>query len=118
MGVLVKLIGSGVGLAAEAIAHHKGKSRSSSPSAPPQIKASSSREAPDYPPPAYEEVVEVPDERAGKCNCARVFCPCPCFVDSIDDLLNYGLKEHFEFSNILKFISRFSMSASDSTEQY
>ena len=86
MGILVRLIGSGVGLAAEAIAAKKGRSRSKSPGADlsPQGSASSSRDigpssstngnedqetskAPDdfeEPPPAYEQVVEVPEERA------------------------------------------------------
>ena len=89
MGILVRLIGSGVGLAAEAIASKKDRSRSRSPSAhtlSPQASASISRSverssstnkgeknhsksreaAQDYeePPPAYEQVVEVPEERA------------------------------------------------------
>ena len=91
MGVLVRLIGSGVGLAAEAIAAKKQRSRSRSqgPDLSPQASASSSsrdigppsssstgksekksstaREAHEdfeEPPPAYEQVVEVPEERA------------------------------------------------------
>ena len=64
MGKLVKLLGSGVGLAAEAMAHHKEKSRSRSPSARTELQASSSRDIPSDAPPAYEQVVEVPDERA------------------------------------------------------
>ena len=91
MGVLVRLIGSGVGLAAEAIATKKQKSRSRSPGAADpstQASASSSRdigpsssstnksetkpstvletyaESDEAPPPAYEQVVEVPEERA------------------------------------------------------
>ena len=88
MGVLVRLIGSGVGLAAEAMASNKQRSRSKSPGADlsPQTSASSNRDIgpssstskrekassksdgtdQDYeePPPAYEQVVEVPDERA------------------------------------------------------
>ena len=89
MGILVRLIGSGIGLAAEAIAANKEKSRSRSPGAglSPQVSASSSRsigpsspaqssksdaspyasrgrQDEDDPPPAYEQVVEVPEERA------------------------------------------------------
>lgn len=88
MGVLVRLIGSGVGLAAEAIASKKQRSRSNSPRAnlSPQASASSTREIGpssssnksekksskareahedfEEPPPAYEQVVEVPEERA------------------------------------------------------
>lgn len=92
MGILVRLIGSGVGLAAEAMAAKKQKSRSRSRGGPdpsPQASASSSRDigpstpstnnrsekksssAPEAreedfeePPPAYEQVVEVPEERA------------------------------------------------------
>lgn len=92
MGILVRLIGSGVGLAAEAIAAKKERSRSRSRGADlsPQASASSSRnigpsssssisnkkeersskareaqgEEFEEPPPAYEQVVEVPEERA------------------------------------------------------
>lgn len=87
MGILVRLIGSGVGLAAEAVAARKERSRSrhSGDDLSPQASASSSRDigpsssssinvsgkksakAPDdfeEPPPAYEQVVEVPEERA------------------------------------------------------
>lgn len=88
MGILVRLIGSGVGLAAEAIASKKQRSRSRSPGADltPQSSASGSRDigpSPsitqsektsskaveahedfEEPPPAYEQVVEVPEERA------------------------------------------------------
>ncbi len=90
MGVLVRLIGSGVGLAAEAIAAKKQRSRSRSPGAnlSPQASASSSRNIapsssplasssqkessvapeeqidPNEPPPAYEQIVDVPEERA------------------------------------------------------
>ena len=91
MGILVRLIGSGVGLAAEAIAAKRERSRSKSPGADlsPQVSASSSRDigpssstqsssnrfpsparedSRGYtdPPPAYEQVVEVPEERAGE----------------------------------------------------
>ena len=88
MGILVRLIGSGVGLAAEAIASKKQRSRSRSPGADltPQSSASGSRETGpspsanksekkspttgeahedfEEPPPAYEQIVEVPEERA------------------------------------------------------
>lgn len=91
MGILVRLIGSGVGLAAEAIAAKKQRSRSRSPGGAdlsPQASASSSRDLGRFsssneksekkastvreahgedfeePPPAYEQVVEVPEERA------------------------------------------------------
>ena len=90
MGILVRLIGSGVGLAAEAVAAKKQRSRSKSPGGAdlsPQASASSSRDvgpsssstsksegkslkAPDAqgdfeaPPPAYEDVVEVSEEQA------------------------------------------------------
>ena len=92
MGILVRLIGSGVGLAAEAIAAKKERSRSRSRGADPSPEASASssrdvgpsssfstrkkdkqkyskaREATgedfEEPPPAYEQVVEVPEERA------------------------------------------------------
>ncbi|KAL9065786.1 MAG: hypothetical protein Q9161_008011 [Pseudevernia consocians] len=90
MGILVRLIGSGVGLAAEAIAAKKQRSRSRSPGADlsPQASASSSRDIRpssssftnkseekssaaleahedfETPPPSYEQVVEVPEERA------------------------------------------------------
>ena len=64
MGKLVKFIGSGVGLAAEAMAHHREKSRSRSPSTSHEPRASSSRNIPDDAPPAYEQVYEIPDERA------------------------------------------------------
>ena len=90
MGILVRLIGSGVGLAAEAIAAKRQRSRSKSPGGAdlsPQASASSSRDvgpsssstskgerkslkAPDAqedfeaPPPAYEDVVEVSEEQA------------------------------------------------------
>ena len=90
MGILVRLIGSGVGLAAESISSHKQKSRSKSPrpGLSPQDSASSSRELghsnsierkekpsssqnfsqQDYeePPPAYENVVEVSEDHAGE----------------------------------------------------
>ena len=90
MGILVRLIGSGVGLAAEAMASKKERSRSRSPGADlgPQTSTSSSRDLgpssstkkseeasfkspeplQDYeePPSAYEQVVEVPEERAGE----------------------------------------------------
>lgn len=90
MGIIVRLIGSGVGLAAEAIASKKQRSRSRSPGADlsPQSSASSSRDIgaspstkhsekeplkaseaqEDFkdPPPAYEQVVEVPEERAAE----------------------------------------------------
>lgn len=93
MGILERLVGSGIGLAAEAIAAKKEKSRSRSRGADqsPQASASSSRDIgpsssssstsntkeersskacetqrEDYeePAPAYEQVVEVPEERA------------------------------------------------------
>lgn len=89
MGILVRLIGSGVGLAAEAVAAKRQRSRSRSPGGAdllPQASASSSRDiepsssvnereeksfkAPEVhedfsqPPPAYEQVVEVSEERA------------------------------------------------------
>lgn len=87
MGILVRLIGAGVGLAAESIAARKqSRSRSPGPGLSPQTSASSSRDigpstsgqssgkisskspqtAEDYedPPPAYEQVVEVPEEHA------------------------------------------------------
>ena len=90
MGILVRLIGSGVGLAAEAVAAKKQRSRSKSPGGAdlsPQASASSSRDvgpsfssmsksegkalkAPEAqgnfedPPPAYEQVVEVSEEQA------------------------------------------------------
>jgi hypothetical protein len=88
MGILVRLIGSGVGLAAESYSQHKQKSHSQSPrpGLSPQTSASSSRElgqthsieknekAPwsrnyaqdDYEeaPPAYENVVEVSEDHA------------------------------------------------------
>ena len=89
MGVLVRLIGSGVGLAAEAIAAKKQRSHSRSPGADlsPQASASSSRDIGpssssftnksekkssaaleahedfETPPPPYEQVVEVPEEQ-------------------------------------------------------
>ena len=90
MGILVRLIGSGVGLAAEAVGSSKEKSRSKSSGSDlrPQDSASSGRgierspsvskngktslmsDAPqqnyEEPPPAYEEVVEVPEDRAAE----------------------------------------------------
>ena len=88
MGILVRLIGAGVGLAAESIAAHKEKNRSQSPhpELSPQASASRSREVghtdpverrakASYskndtqegyadPPPAYEDVVEVSEDHA------------------------------------------------------
>ena len=90
MGILVRLIGSGVGLAAEAVAAKKQRSRSKSrgnADLSPQASASSSRDvepavsstsrsegkslqAPETrgnfedPPPAYEAVVEVSEQQA------------------------------------------------------
>ena len=91
MGRLIRLIGSGVGLAAEAVAAKKQRSRSKSPGGADlssQASASSSRDvgpssstsksegnslkAPDAqgdfeaPPPAYDEVVEVSEEQANE----------------------------------------------------
>ena len=88
MGILVRLIGSGVGLAAEAVGSSRQKSRSRSPGAglSPQVSASSDRDIKrsasvnknedsssmsfgpqqDYeePPPAYDQVVEVSEDHA------------------------------------------------------
>ncbi|KAM3074275.1 hypothetical protein ACMFMF_006292 [Clarireedia jacksonii] len=65
MGILVKLIGSGIGLASEAIHHHRNKSAAARTSSSEQVGESSRAGAHTYddPPPEY---VELSNEDAGR----------------------------------------------------
>jgi len=61
MGRLVKLIGSGIGLAHEAIAARRASAQAQSPQETGESSRSAAAQAPDERPPQY---VEVPDEKA------------------------------------------------------
>ena len=63
MGKLVNLIGSGVGLAAEAIAAKRERPRSKPDACNPPTQTFSSKGDANGPPPSYDDVVEVTDER-------------------------------------------------------